>query len=335
MIPTTYGDMSRHLMLGRHAARLKASMTDLSREMTTGLVSDKARHLRGDVILLASLEKNLELTTTRKHVAQNAGQMLAVQQITLGAISARSEDMYVSLLQTEIISNDAQRGGTINALEALFNDTVNLLNTDFAGRSLFAGAAGGGPALASADAILTALAADLPAGLDPVSLSAHVDSWFAEGGGFDSVGYLGGLAIPAALDVGGGIGVRFEFTAQAAPLRQTLSALAKGALLARGVFDGSPAEQTATLRAVSSTLAISIAGLVDMSARVGVEEEKAARAASQAEAEHTAMAIARAELLSVDPYDSATKLEHAMSQLDLIYNITARLSRLTLADYLR
>lgn len=335
MIPTTYGDMSRHLMLGRHAARLKASITDLSKEMTTGIVSDKARHLRGDVTLLAGLERNLELATTRKYVGQNAGQMLAAQQTVLGSIRTRSEDIFVSLLQTEMVSSDAHRTRTISALESLFNDTVNLLNTDFAGRSLFGGTAGGGPALASADVILAALAADLPVGLDSVRMSAHVDAWFADGGGFDTVGYLGGSAIPAALDVGGGIEMRFEITAQATPLRQTLAGLAKGALLARGVFDASPAAQAATLSAASMTMATSIAGLVDISARVGIEEEKAARATSQAEAEHTAMGIARAELLSVDPYDAATKLEHAMSQLDLVYNITARLSRLTLADYLR
>lgn len=335
MIPTTYGDMSRHLMLGRHAARLNASITNLSKEMTTGFVSDKTRHLKGDVTLLASLEKNLELATTRKQVAQSAGQMLAVQQITLGTLHTRTQDVYVMLLQTDIVSSDFHRAGAIDGLGALFNDAVNLVNTDFAGRSLFAGTAGGGPALASADDILAALVADLPAGLDADSLSSEVDAWFAEGGAFDSLGYLGGEAIPAALDVGRGIDIRFEFTAQAEPLRQLLSGLAKGALLARGVFEGSSAEQMAALRSASTTLATSLTGLVDMSARVGVEEQKAARAASHAEAEHTAMGIARAELLSVDPYDAATKLEHAMSQLDLIYNLTARLSRLTLADYLR
>lgn len=255
--------------------------------------------------------------------------------MTLGALHTRTQDVYVMLLQTEIVSSDFHRAGSINALEALFNDAVNLLNTDFAGRSLFAGTAGGGPALASADAILAALAADLPVGLDPASLSAEVEAWFAEGGAFDSLGYLGGGAIPAALDVGRGINIRFELTAQAEPLRQVLSGLAKGALLARGVFEGSPAEQTTVLRSAATTLATSLAGIVDISARIGVEEQKAASAASHSEAELTSMGIARAELLSVDPYDAATKLEHAMSQLDLIYNLTARLSRLTLADYLR
>jgi flagellar hook-associated protein 3 FlgL len=37
----------------------------------------------------------------------------------------------------------------------------------------------------------------------------------------------------------------------------------------------------------------------------------------------------------VDPYEAATKLEAAQSQLEALYTVTARLSRLNLVDFLR
>ncbi len=335
MIASSYGDMSRHLSLGRHSARLKADMTGLSKELTTGVMDDKARHLKGNLTFLASLEKSIELAETRKSIAQNAGNLLAAQQNALAGISARSEGVYLELVQLPPGEHYAQIDRQINSLESAFVDTVHFLNTSFAGRSLFAGTAGDSPALAPARDILDALSRDLPAGLDAAGMSDAIDAWFAAGGGFDSVGYLGGNTIPAAYNVGDGLDISLEITAQAPAIRQTLAGLAKGAMLASGVIGASPAEKLDVLRAAASTLAVSNTGLIDLSARVGVQEERAARGVSAAEAEQTAMSIARSELVSADPYETATRLEQAMAQLELIYSLTARLSRLTLADYLR
>lgn len=335
MIPSTYGDMSRHLSLSRHSARLKSDISGLSKEMTTGLVGDKARHLNGNLSFLAGLEQSIELAAARKSIAQNSGNLLATQQSALAGISARSEGVYLDLLQMPPGENYAQLDRQINALETAFVDTVQLLNTSFAGRSLFGGVAGDRPALAPAQDILQALAADLSLGLDAAGMSAEIDAWFAAGGGFDSVGYLGGDAVPEALNLGDGLEISFEITAQSLPIRQTLAGLAKGALLATGVFDSAPAEKLDALRAAASTLEASNTGLINLSAQVGVQEERAARGVSAVEAEQTAMSIARTELVSADPYETATKLEQATSQLELIYSLTARLSRLTLADYLR
>ena len=44
--------------------------------------------------------------------------------------------------------------------------------------------------------------------------------------------------------------------------------------------------------------------------------------------------IARLGIVSMDPYDAATALTEAESQLDTLYTVTARLSRLSLANYL-
>lgn len=335
MLPPTYGEMSRHLMLGRQSAHLKDSLATLSKEMTSGVVADRAKHLRGNLVMLSHIERTYEQAATRKAVAQGAGQIFSNQQSVINTITTRSSELNAELLMIDIVTGDAPRARAVAATKALFADTVQLLNTTMAGRSLFAGQAGDSPALAPSETILSALLADLPSDLDPVALSAHVDGWFAQGGGFDSSGYLGGSPISASLALGHATHVGFDITAEAMPLRQTLAGLAKGALLARGVFDSNPGQQAALLHAASRTLAVASVGLVNLSAQIGIEEEKAARAVARAEAEQTVMSIARAEMISVDPYDSATRLEHSMSQLDLLYALTARLSRLRLSEYLR
>ena len=44
--------------------------------------------------------------------------------------------------------------------------------------------------------------------------------------------------------------------------------------------------------------------------------------------------MARTGMVQIDPYDAATRLQNTETQLQLIYTLTARISRLSLADYL-
>jgi flagellar hook-associated protein 3 FlgL len=45
--------------------------------------------------------------------------------------------------------------------------------------------------------------------------------------------------------------------------------------------------------------------------------------------------IARADLVAIDPFEAATRMEAAQTQLETLYSVTARLSRLSLVDFLR
>ena len=51
--------------------------------------------------------------------------------------------------------------------------------------------------------------------------------------------------------------------------------------------------------------------------------------------EATALGLARADLIAVDGYDAASRLKETETRLQTIYALTARLSELSLANYLR
>ena len=335
MISTSFGDMSRQLMLGRQNGRLKDLMATLSQEMTTGQAADKARHLRGSMAALASLEASLAQVKVRGHIAQNASTILSAQQSVIGDFSARVEGILGDLIRTDLVSDDAAKSRVLAEINEAFSQGIRQLNTSVAGRSLFAGSAGDRPAIAGSDAILEALMADLPMPTDPHALSDFVDDWFGPGSGFDSMGYLGSSQAPEPSELGHGIVVRNDVTAQDHALRTSLASLAKGALFQMALPDAEHAEKRAMLGIVATDLMAAGSAMTDLAARIGMEEEKAAMAASRAEAEQTTLSIARAEILAVDPYDAASQLEQTMAQLDMIYMLTARLSRLSLAEYLR
>jgi len=78
----------------------------------------------------------------------------------------------------------------------------------------------------------------------------------------------------------------------------------------------------------------SLAALTALQARLGVAQERISSAEIRNAAESSALQIARSDLLAIDPYDTATALQATQTQLETLYSITARLTRLNLTDYL-
>jgi len=69
-------------------------------------------------------------------------------------------------------------------------------------------------------------------------------------------------------------------------------------------------------------------------AAVGTVEAQIDKAAANNAAQRTAFEIARSEITAIDPFRTATELEAVSAQLETLYTLTARLSRLKLSDYL-
>ncbi|MCC5868023.1 MAG: hypothetical protein JJU27_05885 [Gammaproteobacteria bacterium] len=337
MIDTQFGSMARLRSFQRHGSALKQTISTLGNELTTGAMSDKTRHLKGDVSLLASINRSLDLSATHQRIATETLLLLEVQQSTINDIQIRTEDSFAELLGLGSFEDSKSLRVAAKLMQTGLEHVTGRLNTTLAGQFLMAGMEGDSAALPSADALLDAIEAGLPADPTVAELQDHVSQWFAPGGGFDDAaqGYGGAPPRPEPVKLGDGYDVTLDITAEDAAFRETLAAFATGALVSRGYFTDDPGAQRALFGDVTMALAAANQQIIGLSARTGIQEELAAQAKTRASAEESAMKIAQAELLGSDPYATATQLEQSMSQLDMIYNLTARLSRLSLADYLR
>jgi flagellar hook-associated protein 3 FlgL len=68
---------------------------------------------------------------------------------------------------------------------------------------------------------------------------------------------------------------------------------------------------------------------------IGSQEARTEAARVRNEAELAALKIARSDLYSADPYETATHLQLVQAQLESVYTMTARLARLSLSEYLK
>ena len=74
--------------------------------------------------------------------------------------------------------------------------------------------------------------------------------------------------------------------------------------------------------------------LTDLRSNLGFAQSRIEQSVTRIAAEMNSLEIARAELLSVDNFKTATELETVQIQLETLYTLTARSSRFSLVNFL-
>lgn len=335
MSMTSIGDLARTFHSSTMTSRLKSDLDRLSQELVTGQKADMSLAVSGDFGPIAHIERLLSTMDARTTAVTEATTFADMAQATLEFVQGTVEDKSTALLS--LAGNAASASKEVEALEAreLFASIVNALNTTAAGRSLFAGAAIDQPALADPDTILSALAADVAGETTAAGLSAAVDAWFQDtGGGFETIAYQGDASPMGPIPLGEGETVVLDVTARDPALRQALAAMAKAALVAEGALAGAPDERGTLLVTAGQDLLNAADSLTTERAALGMVQARLEDVAARNEAERAALELTRSELVGVDQYEAATALEAAYTQLESLYTVTARISRLNFTDYL-
>ena len=330
------GDMAHSHILRRQTAALKLEAQTAGTELATGLATDPSKHLRGNITHLAALETSLARSEAYRTSAQGAAITTGAMQQVLSNIAQMTDDIGSALLSAGTMEDTSTMNTLLEDVDQRFQSVISALNTRVGQGSLFAGIATDGPALADAETILTALeAAIISAGAGTADeTEAAVNSWFDDPAGFASIGYLGGApAQPQRISPDDRVGI--GFTAQDPGLKSTLKALALAALTHRDTLPNASEIKADLVRKSGETLMQSHADRAVLAGQIGTAEARASEALIRTSNEGNALEMLKSNLLSIDPFEAATRMENARSQLETLYAITARLSRLSLVDFLR
>lgn len=332
---TSIGDGAQFLTQSRQNTLLKMRLNTLSDQLSIGEIRDKTKALGGDSARFSAIEHGLRRTAAQIVSNKETGLVLTTMQRTLDAIGVQSRGLSDSLVKTSPDSSDLQINNAARNAASLFSTIVNSFNTQVGGRSLFAGTAVDQPALASAPDMLADLVTAIGGATDDVAILAAVDVWFDDpAGGFATMGYLGDTGAQATRRLDETTSLALDVRADDPDLKLTLKAAAIAALAdqlpglsqqgkAELLFEGGIRLQTATANTVS------------VQARLGFYENEVERASATLSAEQSALSIARNDLVNDDPFETVSALQQVQLQLETHYQMTARLSRLSLAEYLR
>lgn len=327
------GDASLTNILARQGADLRGQVQRAAQEVASGKHSDISATLRGDLSPILAIDASLSRLAAYGSTANDAAIQTAAQQSAIAGLSQLSNGVSTALMGVTDVSTPAQVNTLASDARGRLASVIGLLNTQAGGRAVFSGVATDTPPLGSTDDLLAALETAAVGATTAGQVAAAVTTWFNDPLGF-GVFYQGGAALSPA-PIAAGETADLSTTAMDPAIRETMAGLAMAALLDRGMLAGDYDERAGLATTAGQTLTRSEEDRVTLAARIGTVEAQIETARTRNGAEETTLGILRSDIGSVDPYEAATRLENVRAQLESLYLITARVSRLSLTEYLR
>ena len=332
----TLGDMASTFQTQRLTRQLKADLTRLSTELTTGVREKTSSKVTGDFGPIAGIERALKALDAYKTATTEAATLTDTVQLSLEYIQTTNQELAPGLLQASSSRNATLLQNTAMDARQKLTSVVSHLNTRVADRTLMAGAATDGAAVADADTIMAELLSATAAASSATDISAAVDAWFdTPGGGFETLGYLGSTTDMGPIRVGDGEVVTQPVRADDQALRDVMKAYAKSALIAEGRLPGDVDAQAELIRISGESMMTADGALTTLRAEIGSQQGRIEDISVQNTAERSALEIARNDLIGADPYETASELEAVYGQIETLYTVTARIARLNFTDYMR
>ncbi|MEM9247768.1 MAG: flagellin [Pseudomonadota bacterium] len=310
-------------------------MARLIDEAGTGRKSNLAGSLRGDFTLLAGLEADLKRIDSYDTAVTS---LLGKADVMQGALSSGRDLASETASQVITVTPPANQE-TIRVVaegaRGRFEDFAARLNVSYAGATVFSGTGTDRAALAPASDILSALEAAVAPFTTADEVEVAVRDWFAVGGDFDTLGYTGETDTIAGLSISATRQIAFDVTAADPAIRETFVGLALAALSDRVPLSGNLGEQERLMVSSAEQLLDAQNGLAQLQGRIGAQEQELIRTESRNAAERAALEMSRSELIDVDIFETASRLEAVQSQIELLYTITARSAQFSLVRFLQ
>jgi flagellar hook-associated protein 3 FlgL len=333
MTRVSVGDASLTNILARQGADLRAQVQRASTEVTTGRPADLALALRGDVSPLLAIDASLSRLEGFTSNTTDMASQAAAQQAAITGLSGLASGIRTTLLGARDFQTPVQVASIAAEARGRLESAIGLLNTQAGGRSVFSGVATDTVPLGRPDDLLAALETAALGATTADQVAAAVVTWFGDPLGF-GVFYQGGVAL-SPMPIAPGEEASLTTTALDPAVRDTLAGFAMAALIDRGILPGNAGERARLAQRAGQELLTTEDARITLAARIGSVEARIEAARTRNATEETALGVLRTDIGSVDPYEAATRLETARAQLESLYLVTARVSRLSLVEFLR
>ena len=317
------------------AADARQRVADFGGALASGRVTDAGHALSHDFSSLGAAERTLALSEAFRSSVGHGRRTATRAEAALADVSGQIERLRDALVPA-ITGDDAPDR---SELAAQARDTLagflRALNATSDGRSVFGGGRSDLLPIPDGEAVLADLDAIAATASDAADLANAVSDYFSATGAFRSTRLAADMPTDFSFATAPSVSSSFDLRADDPAIIDTLERLARIA-----VISGSPAGRGSVGDpvldgAAHGHLAAAADVLIDLRAQVGRFGADIDRAAERLIDMRADALSERSELLGIDPYESATRLEEEAARLETIYALTARLGRLRLTDYLR
>jgi flagellar hook-associated protein 3 FlgL len=327
------GDLASSFLLRKRGDFLRTELASLTQELATGQTRDIAGKSRDNLSTISAVEHSLKLENGYNIARQSLVQTLDFAQTALDGIRNVVQELGTSLA---VNSNGTVDVSSITAqAPEMLSEVISFANTNYSGRYVFAGDASDTKPIVDADQLLNNLTAAVSSAASGADFIAAIDDYFANPtSGFSTDAYQGGAARSQSISVSANQNVAFENTANDDVFRNSIKHLATVALIENNQFPGSDSERKDLLQSSASGMIETGIQLVSTQSAIGASQSRIEQAVVQSDLETQLFASLKNDILGADPFETATKLQEVQTQLESLYIVTSRTSRLNLSEYL-
>ncbi|MEP3513727.1 MAG: hypothetical protein ABJN38_18325 [Lentilitoribacter sp.] len=334
MSSVSLGDLSQTFLMQRRSVALRQDMSRLTDELSSGRVSDVREILAGNHNYLSELERSLEVLDGYSVANAEAAYFTAAMQSSLDNVQDFSSQLGIDLILASGGPLGVIAGSPSGNANTQLQGIVRSLNSDIAGRSLFAGTATDTVPLANAETIIDELRLAITGQTTPEDIVAAAETWFNDPAGFDTLIYTGSATELAPFVLSDSERVSLDVRANDSAIKDILMNTALAALADDPTLGLTVPEQSELFGITGLALQSNQDLLTDLRSGIGFTEARIETISVRNQAEETSVEFARNQLLAADPFETATQLEDVQFHLQSLYTVTVRSSQLSLVNFL-
>ena len=320
----------------RVVANLKARLDETAREAVTGRREDITAATGGAVGGAHLLKKSLDdIERQTQHYSISRTRINLVSQALEGTRGAVS-DMDIRALAALTINNDTAINVIVDEADTTLRQVFSLLNVNHGNRNLLSGAATDQQSLASVETFLNDIKAILVGATTPADIDTALDTYFDDpAGGFQTNIYQGSNQNASSLQLADNTRVAYDVRADSQSIKDVLRGIATIAATDSAGFDRQSAEFSEFFRGATEAISRGTVALIEQEANLGVKSGLINKNEELNEFERITLTLAYNTATGRDQFEAANELKLLEVQLQASYTLTARLSELTLVNYLR
>ena len=312
--------------LSQNVAELRSRITDVSTEAVTGQRADLTKHLSGRIGDAMLSQKALQDIQTDRGTLNLRASRLDVVQKSLASIQTSTDGLPARLHAAVGAESQLEVAGVARDAANAIDTLMSSMNVRLGDRYLFSGDATSTQPFTNKDALLADIRLMAETAADAADFEAQLDTYFnSPDGGWQQSIYQGAATAsdPDAVT----------------PIDPAITKLMSGlAVLALAGENDSPAllrTSGTSIEAAADKVAEGQVALTNLRANVGVIENRIEQGKAALDAEEMILTQVFSDIASRDQYEAAAELRELESNLEASYLLTARLSNLSLLNFLR
>lgn len=333
---TTFPDLLSFNQRNRTTTNIKTQLDRASQEAVTGIRSDLTAASNGrvgEVHLLRKALSDIDLSDRINTVTSTRIDLMAQgisgARTAMNGIDSRARVAFHS-------NSEAGMTSIVSEAETNLRSVFDSLSVKHGTRNLLSGNRTDTPPYAHSDVLLDDIKQIVATAGSPADIETALDTYFDDpAGGFNTRIYLGATDGAGIIRLGDSDEIHVDVRGNNDAIKKVLRGLSVMAASTSSAFPRESSEFSDIFLKSVSAAAEGTSALINLETDIGIFAETIDKIKTRNSQEKLSLSSAYQSIVGRDQFEAATELKKLEVQLESSYIITARLSSLSLVNFLR